>query len=132
MCRLAYKEGKTSREIYEKYFKEKISYAGFSRMWHGKNWKEIMPEVFKNNPHPAKKVTKKDIEDIRKKFDNGEKIKDIVKSYNGKFSRTTIYNIAHRITYKDEIHYKSDVSTIPQGSKDAIDTHSETDILNVS
>lgn len=42
----------------------------------------------------------------------------------------TIYNIAHRVTYKDGLHYKSDVSTIPKGSKDSIDTNSETDILD--
>ena len=129
MCRIAYRDGRTSREIYEKYFKEKISYSGFSAMWHGKNWKEVMPEVFFNNPHPSKKVEERDIEDIRKRFDNGESIKNIVKSYNGRLSRTTIYNIANRNTYKDGIHYKSDVSTIPKGSKDAIDTHLETDIL---
>ena len=130
MCRQAYKDGKSSREIYDKYFKNKISYSGFSAMWHGKNWKEVMPEVFQNNPRPAQKVTKEDIDDIRKRFDSGEKVRAIARLYAGKLGYCTIYNIAHRITYKDGIHYKSDVSTIPQGSKDTIDTCSETDILN--
>lgn len=53
-CRKKYKEGCRSRDIYEEYFSEKIKYSGFLRMWHGKTWKHIMPEVFENNPHRAK------------------------------------------------------------------------------
>lgn len=53
-CRKCYSEGKRSRDIYEKFFKDKITYSDFLRMWHGKNWKHIMPEVFKKNPHRAK------------------------------------------------------------------------------
>lgn len=130
MCRIAYQEGKGSREIYEKYFKNKLTYEGFQKMWHGKTWKEVMPEVFEYNPHPAQKVTEKDIKDIRKRYDNGESIRAIARDYTGKLGYGTIYNIAHRVTYKDGLHYKSDVSTIPKGSKDSIDTNSETDILD--
>ena len=53
-CRQCYKEGLRSRDIYEQSFKDKISYSGFLRMWHGDNWKHIMPEVFEHNPHRAK------------------------------------------------------------------------------
>ena len=53
-CRESYRKGYRSRDIWEKYFSTKISYSGFLRMWHGQNWKHIMPEVFNNNPHPAK------------------------------------------------------------------------------
>lgn len=53
-CRKEYAKGSRSRDIYEKYFKDKITYEGFSRMWHGTNWKHIMPEIFNNNPHRAK------------------------------------------------------------------------------
>ena len=54
-CRKCYKEGKRSREIYNELFPNKeITYEGFIRMWHGKTWKHIMPEVFEHNPHPAK------------------------------------------------------------------------------
>lgn len=113
MCRIAYKEGKSSREMYDNYFKHKMSYDGFLCMWHGKNWKEVMPEVFNHNPRPAKKVTIQDIDDIRKKYDNGQSIRSISREYKGKLGYCTIYNIATRKTYKDGIHYKSDVSTIP-------------------
>lgn len=53
-CRKEYAKGSRSRDIHNQYFKDKISYSGFRRMWHGKSWKHIMPEVFKNNPHRAK------------------------------------------------------------------------------
>ena len=53
-CRQEYAKGSRSRDIHNKYFKDKINYGGFLRMWHGQTWKHIMPEVFKNNPHRAK------------------------------------------------------------------------------
>lgn len=113
MCRQAYKEGKKSRDMYESFFKDRITYSGFLQMWHGKNWKEIMPEVFEKNPRPSQKVTLEDIEDIRRRFDSGQGCRSIANDYKGKLSYTTIHGIANRNTYKDNIHYKSDVSTIP-------------------
>ena len=53
-CRNCYKKGLRSRDIYEEGFKDLIAYSGFLRMWHGKSWKHIMPEVFEINPHRAK------------------------------------------------------------------------------
>lgn len=53
-CRKAYKDGKRSRDIYNKYYQDVITYSGFLRMWHGKNWSHIMPEVFETNPHRGK------------------------------------------------------------------------------
>lgn len=54
-CRQCYKEGKRSRDIYNSLnLNDVIHYSGFLRMWHGKTWKHIMPEVFEVNPHRAK------------------------------------------------------------------------------
>lgn len=53
-CREQYAAGKRSREIWNEFFQDRITYSGFLRMWHGKNWKHIMPEVFEHNPHRAK------------------------------------------------------------------------------
>lgn len=36
LCRLLYKQGKRSKEIWDLNYKEKINYNGFQRMWHGK------------------------------------------------------------------------------------------------
>ena len=53
-CREMYKKGKRSRDIHNEFFKDKINYSSFLKMWHGTNWKHIMPEVFNENPHKAK------------------------------------------------------------------------------
>lgn len=53
-CREEYRKGSRSRDIHNRYFKDKIGYGGFLKMWHGDSWKYIMPEVFKVNPHRAK------------------------------------------------------------------------------
>lgn len=53
-CRKCYAQGLRSRDIHNQYFKDKINYGGFERMWHGKTWKHIMPETFNFNPHRAK------------------------------------------------------------------------------
>ena len=53
-CRQCYKEGKRSRDIHNQYFKDKINYGGFERMWHGQTWAHVMPEVFEFNPHRGK------------------------------------------------------------------------------
>lgn len=66
-CRLAYKEGKRSRDIYEQSFSDKISYSGFLNMWHGTTWKHIMPEVFECNPHKGK-YTEEDCKLINELF----------------------------------------------------------------
>lgn len=67
MCRLFYSQGKRSKDIYNKYFKDIINWGGFERMWHGKTWKHVMPEVFNTNPHPGK-YTLEDCEYINKMF----------------------------------------------------------------
>lgn len=128
MCREAYKNGKRAREIYEAFFSDKIAWSGFERMWHGKTWKSVMPEVFLNNPHPAQKVSIDQIEDIRKRFDSGEACQKIAREYQGVLGYCTVYNIAHRKTYADGIHYSSGVSTIPEGSSQTIDTSDETGV----
>lgn len=66
-CRQEYQKGSRSRVIYDTYFKDKINYGGFLRMWHGKTWKHIIPEVFMVNPHPAK-YTEADCEIINELF----------------------------------------------------------------
>ena len=37
-------------------------------MWHGTTWKNIMPEVFENNPHPRKKIYEEDIIKMKQLF----------------------------------------------------------------
>lgn len=72
-CRKSYAEGKRSRDIYnELHLSDRLPYESFLRMWHGKTWKHIMPEVFKYNPHPGK-YTEEDCTEIRRRFFDREK-----------------------------------------------------------
>lgn len=79
-CRKCYKEGLRSRDIYNQYFKDKINWGGFLRMWHGQTWKHIMPEVFENNPHKAK-YTEADREIITALYEeSGKSLKQFSKT----------------------------------------------------
>lgn len=45
--RSKYNEGKLRcRECYNKYFKDKLSFSGFQKIWEGTSWQHIMPEVY--------------------------------------------------------------------------------------
>ena len=68
-CRKQYKAGKRSRKIWEQYFQNKITYAGFLRMWHGNTWKTVMPEAFLINPH-KKSYSAQDRDIITQRFLN--------------------------------------------------------------
>lgn len=102
-CRLLYSQGAISRKIWEKDFKDRMSYSGFQRMWHGKSWKEVMPEVFNNNPHPRQHITDKDIKDIREKAKTMKAYTIYNKYYRGKIGYASIYDIIH---YKNRFELK--------------------------
>lgn len=89
-CRKEYAKGSTSRDIYDTYFSDVITYGGFQKMWHGGTWKNVMPEVFETNPHKKQKLTEEDILDIRTKFYQGMPVQDIDKIYKDKYSHSTI------------------------------------------
>lgn len=95
--RIQYANGKRCKEIYLKYFKDKISYSGFSKMWHGKTWKHIMPETFNYNPHRGK-YGKEDCDKINllyKKFleNGGNGISAFVKTSECFVGYGTAYNM---------------------------------------
>ena len=95
-CRNWYREGKRSKEIWEKYFQNKIQYSGFQRMWHGKTWKHIMPEVFENNPHPRKKVTPEIIQQIKDMYNiQNMSCAEIYHYFDETISRTSINDYCH-------------------------------------
>ena len=100
-CRTCYQEGKHSKEIWETYFSNKITYSGFQRMWHGKTWKHVMPEVFENNPNPRKKFTPEIIHEIKEKYRSGMTCAEIYHFYNEKYSRTSINDICNNTRYKE-------------------------------
>ncbi len=96
-CRKWYAEGKRANKIWEEHFKNKILNSGFQRMWHGKTWKHVMPEVFENNPHPKTKCTKQMADDIQTMYDNGVQLCKIQKKYKGILSKTTVHDVAKKV-----------------------------------
>lgn len=95
-CRYWYQEGKHSKEIWELYYKDIITYSGFQRMWHGKTWKHVMPEVFNHNPHPKKKFSDEQIQQIKDMYNNQHKTcAEIFHYFNETISRTTINDICN-------------------------------------
>lgn len=102
-CRHYYSQGLRSKEIWEKEFKDIISYSGFQRMWLGKTWSHVLPETFNNNPHPRKKLTDDTIRDIKKMFSQGKTCAEVYHFYNEIYSRTTINDIYNNKRYSDII-----------------------------
>lgn len=102
-CRKCYKEGKRSRDIYTKYFADKVKYSGFLRMWHGKTWKHIQPEVFNENPHKAK-YTETDCEIITALFkESGLSLSKFVKTEECYVGYGTAWKMVNEPTfYKDK------------------------------
>ncbi len=95
-CRKAYSEGKESRKIWEEYFKDKILYPGFQKMWHGKTWKHIMPEVFQNNPRPKQKVSNELKQQIKDMYNiQHMSCAEIYHFFNETISRTSINDYCH-------------------------------------
>lgn len=95
-CRKWYQEGKASKEIWEQYYKEIMTYSGFQKMWEGKTWKHVMPEVFEKNPRPRRKYSDELVQEIKRKY-NEDKMScaEIYHFYNEEISRTTINNICN-------------------------------------
>lgn len=76
------------KQLYEEKFKNKISYRGFSAIWLGQNWKDIMPEVYtKENKEKhiqyhrkmsgvsRRRISLEEIMKIRQRKENGETLK---------------------------------------------------------
>lgn len=100
-CRTAYAAGKKSKDIWEEYFQNIITYPGFQRMWHGKTWKEVMPEVFKNNPNPRQKITIEEIKEIKSLYRSGKTCAEIFHIFKEKISRTSINDICNERRYQN-------------------------------
>lgn len=100
-CREQYHKGKRSRDIWNKYFSDIITYNGFLRMWHGRTWKTVMPEVFECNPHKAS-YTALDRDIITKRFYNsGLNRHQFAISEDCYVGEATLYNMLDNPTFYD-------------------------------
>lgn len=94
-CRKCYQDGLRSKDIWEKYFKEKIHYGGFQRMWHGNSWKHVLPETFESRKHTRKKISEELVEEILSYRDEHKdlSITAISKYFKGRAGYGTVYSI---------------------------------------
>lgn len=80
----------TQKEAYN-VVKDKISFSTFQSIWQGKNWSNIMPEVYtkENKKYYSKvagikvnsKLSEEQIMEIRKKYADGATAKELYKKY---------------------------------------------------
>lgn len=83
------------RKDVEALYKEKIGHSGFSKIWRGETWKDIMPEVYTNEnkefhlhntgnkgeSNGRAKFTTEEITIIRLRKKNGERMEDVYLDY---------------------------------------------------
>lgn len=100
-CRKEYQKGSRSRDIWNEYFQNVIPYEGFLKMWHGKTWKHIMPEVFENNPHRGK-YTAKDRDIIVELYKNSNlSLNQFQKTEECYVGYGTLYKMVHQPEFYD-------------------------------
>lgn len=134
IIRQAYAQHLKQKEVYEQ-FKEKISFGSFQRIWQGKSWAHVMPEVFteenkqyyifeqsRGSKSSQSKFTDEEIITIRKRYVS-EDAKNIYQDYKDKISYQTFQQILWGRYYNNLPIYKKKekkwintepVSTIPQ------------------
>lgn len=115
--RIAYNNHKRQKEIYKDY-KDKITFESFQRVWQGKSWLHIMPEVFteenkqyykteqsKGKQGTSAKFTNEEVIKIRQRYVN-ESAKQIYEDYKNRVSYQTFQAILWGRSYKTLPIYK--------------------------
>lgn len=115
--RTAYNNHERRKDVYE-YFKDKITFSSFARIWDGTSWAHIMPEVFteENKRYYSKeatngekssnaKLTDEEVIKIRERYVS-ENAKTIYKDYEDRCSYNTLQQILWGRTYKHLPIYK--------------------------
>lgn len=88
-------------------YKDRIGESGFSKIWKGETWKNVMPEVYteenkkfhKNNTvnkgssNGRSKMTEQEVYEIRLRRKNGENIQEVYKDYDNKLTYGSFVNI---------------------------------------
>ena len=94
------------KDVYLSY-NQRIGESGFSKIWKGETWKNIMPEVYteENKKYHAKntgnsgsqngrtKLTEEDVRNIRLRRKNGEQLKIVYEDYKDKITKGSFTNI---------------------------------------
>ena len=104
--RTRYNNLERRKEVYELY-KERIGESGFSKIWKGDSWKNIMPEVYteqnkayhlhdtanKGSNNGRSRLTEDEVRTIRLRRKNGDNIREVYKDYQDKLTYRSFTNI---------------------------------------
>ena len=115
--RKCYAEHKRRKEIYE-FFKDKISFDSFARIWDGSSWKDIMPEVYteenkifysrqatNGGNSPFSKLTNEEVLKLRQLYVD-KSAKELYKPYKDIITFDSFQKLLWGKTYKDLPLYK--------------------------
>lgn len=108
---------KERRKDVEQLYKNKIGSSGFSKIWKGETWKNIMPEVFNNEnknfhlhntrqkgtQNGRSKFTEEQVYDIRMRKKNGENRQNVYEDYKHLCSSKYFQEIWYGYKWKDII-----------------------------
>ena len=114
--RIRYNNHERCKEV-EQLYKDKIGHSGFSKVWKGETWKNIMPEVYtkenkefhlhntgnKGSSNGRSIFTEEEVKAIRTRKKNGENRKIVYLDYAKKCSEKYFENIWYGYTWKDII-----------------------------
>ena len=104
------------KEVFALY-SNRIGESGFSKIWKGESWKNIMPEVYtpenkeyhsyntsnKGSNNGRSRLTEDEVKDIRLRRKNGENIRDVYKDYKNKLTYGSFTNVWTYQNWKDII-----------------------------
>lgn len=113
--RTKFSEGCSKNDCYSLY-SDKITKGGFAKVWLGKTWQNIMPEVYteenirrNESLGKAKASLKKrlfsneEVIEIRKRKNNNESISEVYKDYQERASFDTFKDLWYNKTYQEVI-----------------------------
>ena len=104
--RTRYANKERRQEVYKDY-QNRIGDSGFSKIWKGESWKNIMPEVYteenknfhKHNTantgskNGRSKLTEEEVLNIRIRRKNGEKLSDVYADYENRMTYKSFSNV---------------------------------------
>lgn len=104
----------SKRSVYLDY-SYKISKTGFHKVWNGYTWPDIKMDVYTeenkryhkfdtgspNETNGRTSLTNEDVREIRKRKENGEKVRDVYQQYTDKLTFGSFQNIWYGCNWKD-------------------------------
>lgn len=114
--RTRYNNHERCKEV-EELYKHKIGHSGFSKVWKGETWKQIMPEVYteenkqfhlhntgnSGSSNGRSKFTEAEVRSIRIRKKNGEHRLEVYKDYSNKCSEKYFQELWYGYNWKSVI-----------------------------